>query len=114
MANVLRLPRGLPTVRHRPKPPVAVPAGLEEIPLIDKNTPDEEKIQEVWVAKVGIFDLSDTTQRDDCQRIWQLVCDGQARMCENRTDFIESTGKYIAYLRWAEFEYKLPSDKGKK
>ncbi len=110
MKRALSLPRGLPTVRHRPKPQVEIPAGVKEIPLIDKNTPEEEQIQEHWIAHAKVFDLTDDTQLAEYEGVWQLACDNLGRVVDNQVEFHD--GKYLAYLRWAEFSYKLPGDKG--
>ncbi len=106
MRRALDLPKGMPVTRHQPKPRVEIPEGVRELPLFDKDTPPDQQIQQVWHARVKVFDLTDDTQRDEYERVWQLVCDGQAQVSENNTQFHE--GKFLAFLRWSEFEYKVP------
>jgi len=99
-ARAVNMPKGVPTVRFQPTPSVDVPTG--QLPLIDKDHP----IQQVLVARVGIFDLADQGQSDDYAHAWQKITDGQGAVSENKVEF--HNGKYIAYLRWAEFTYTLP------
>lgn len=106
MRRVLDLPHGMPITRFRPKPRVELPEGTRELPLFDKDTPPDQQIQQVWVARARVFDLTDDTQRGDYEKVWQLVCDGQARVSENSTEFHD--GRFLAFLRWAEFDYKVP------
>lgn len=108
--NALSLPRGFPTVRHKPPPLVNVPPGLNELPLIDGKTPDHKKIQEVWKAKVRVFDLGDTDDLTAYQEVWQRVSDGHAVMCEHRVEFSAPKGAFVALLRWADRQYNLPQD----
>jgi len=114
MAQSLKLPKGIPTSRYQPPPLVEVPAGVDELPLVDKQTPSEKQIQEHWVARVRVFDLSDSGEGGDLEkyeRIWQQIADGHAVLCEHRTEFQESSGKFVALLRWADRKYKVPSEK---
>jgi hypothetical protein len=106
----LRLPKGIPTSRYRPPAPVEIPKGLQELPLIDKDTPDSGKVQEHWIARVGVFDLCDDTQREAYERIWQSVCDGQAIMSEHRTEYDSAKCRFLALLRWADIKYKVPDE----
>lgn len=101
-----KVPTGLPTARFRERPVVSVPAGTE-LPLIDKTAPPDKRIQEVWNARVKVFNLGDDTQRQEYAAVWQNVCSGKAMVSEHRTDFHE--GSYTALLRWADLEYKLPT-----
>lgn len=109
MAAALSLPKGLPTNRYRPKPPVALPAGLDELPLMDAKTPPEKRIQEHWIARVNVFDLSDREQLAQYEHIWQKICDGLYVLCEQRTEFTPESARFVTLLRWAELEYKVPS-----
>ena len=99
-ARMLNIPTGVPTVRAKAQAQVEVPSG--QLPLIDKDKP----LQQVWNARVGIYDLSDTNQAEEYRMAWQKITDGQGMMSENKVEFHD--GKYLAYLRWAEFTYTLP------
>ena len=101
IARLLNIPKGVPTVRTQPQPSVEVPSD-GQLPLIDKDRP----LQQVWNAKVGMFDLGDDLQCEAYRLAWQKITDGQAVMSENKVEF--HNGKYLAYLRWAEFTYTLP------
>lgn len=106
----LAIPKGMPVARHRPSPTVAIPAGIDELPLIDGKTPGDRQIQNHWIAQVQVFDLGDPDQLKDYTAVWQQVSDGKAQMCEHRTEF--NDGKFVALLRWADFDYKLPTQPG--
>lgn len=106
-SRMLHVPRGVPVARFHPPAKVPLPAGVSEIPLIPKDGPADRKLQEVWTAKVKVFDLSDDTQREEYAAVWQKITDGHATMSESRVDFLN--GKYVALLRWADFSYKLPN-----
>jgi hypothetical protein len=99
-ARALNMPKGIPTVRYQPPPQVDVPGG--QLPLIDQDHP----LQQVLNAKVGVFDLSDDNQAEAYRLAWQKITDGHGAVSENKVEF--HAGKYIAYLRWAEFTYALP------
>lgn len=100
-AKSLKIPKGMPITRYADKKRVNVP-DKGEAPLIDEKHPVEER----WIARIRVFNLNDETELGDYERVWQLVCDGRAKMCEHRTEF--ENGKFVAMLRWSEFEYKLP------
>lgn len=108
MARVLHLPKGLPTARYKPPPPVEIPEGVDELPLIDGKTPDNQKVQEVWEAHVRVFKLSDEQDLAEYQRVWQMIADGHAIQCEHRTEFVPERGEFVALLRWAYLRYKVP------
>lgn len=105
-ARMLHVPRGVPVARFHPPAHVELPAGAE-VPLIPADAPPEKKLQQVWVAKARVFNLSDDTQRREYEEVWQRVTDGHATISESRVDF--HNGSYVALLRWADFVYKLPS-----
>jgi hypothetical protein len=106
MYNKMVIPKGMPIARHVPRPEIEVPPG--ELPLIPKDAPPEKSVQELWKAQVRTFDLSDEEQRLAYEAVWQRVTDGLAKVSpDHRIDF--HNGKYIAYLRWADFSYKLPT-----
>ena len=109
MAKVLAIPDGMPIHRVRPRPAVEIPPDLTELPFIDKDSPSKEKIQQIWVAKVRVFDLTKEPDLKDYEKVWQQITDGLCRMCEHRIDFFE--GRYLVLLRWAEFVYKLSATK---
>jgi hypothetical protein len=102
----LKVPPGLPISRFRERPTVAVPPG-SELPLIDKATTPEKRIQEIWNAKVRVFDLSKEEQLKEYEAVWQDVCLGKCMVSEHKTEF--HNGTYIALLRWAALEYRLPT-----
>lgn len=104
--QTLKVPPGLPVSRYRETRVVQLPSTQTELPLIDKKTPPEKQVQEVWVAQVGVFNLADDAQRKKYEEVWQRVCNKIAIVSESRTEF--HNGSYIALLRWADFEYKLP------
>jgi hypothetical protein len=105
----MKLRPGIPVVRHVPHPEVHIPPEVKELPLIDKSSPDDMKIQQVWRARTKVFDLSDANQLGEYEKVWQLICDGHAQaMPDSKVDFVPSSGKYVAFLRWAEFDYKVP------
>lgn len=106
MAQMLRIPKGVPIARAQPRPLVQIPEGVQELPLIDKDMPPERHVQEVWRAHVRTFNLSEDAQREEYERVWQRITDGHAVSCESRVEFHD--GKFLALLRWADFEYKLP------
>lgn len=108
LARTLNLPRGLPTSRYKPPAPVEVPPGVTELPLIDEKTPDRNKVQEVWEAKVRVFNLSLEQDLEDYQQVWQQIADGHAVQCEHQTQFDEARGTFVALLRWAHLHYKVP------
>ena len=112
MAQALSLPRGLPTARFRPAPKVEIPQGTGELPLIDKETPVDKQIQEVWTAKIKVFNLCDPTQLAEYEKIWQRICDGSCIQCEHKTEFKADSGEFVALLRWAEISYKVPTQQG--
>jgi hypothetical protein len=106
MQNKMVIPKGMPIARHVPRPEVNVPQG--ELPLIPKDAGPDKAVQEVWTAHVKTFDLSNEEQCSQYEAIWQRVTDGQARVSPDaKVEFHD--GKYIAYLRWADFSYKLPT-----
>ncbi len=107
--SALKLPKGLPTARYKPPPVVEIPPGVDELPLIDKETPDKKKIQEIWNARVRVFKLSDPEDLIEYEKVWQAICDGLAVMCEHRTEFSATTGEFVALLRWADLKYKVPA-----
>lgn len=108
MASALNLPKGLPTARYRPSPKVEVPGGVSELPLMDEKTPANKKVQEHWKARIRSFDLTDPADVDECQRVWQHICDGLFVLCQEKTEF-SADGRYVQLLRWAELEYKVPT-----
>jgi len=85
-----------------------VPANATEIPLIDDKTPDAGKIQEVMTAHVRVFDLSNEEDLKQYVAVWQEITNGQAQPSEQRTEFVPSTGKFVALLRWSSLSYKVP------
>ena len=105
--STLKVPRGLPIARYKETPVVQLPEAQTELPLIDKKTPPEKRIQEVWVAQVGVFDLANDEQRKKYEEVWQRVCNSRAIVSETKTEF--HNGSYIALLRWSDLEYKLPT-----
>lgn len=109
MAKALNLPKGIPTSRYKPRPKIEIPSGMSELPLVDKNHPNDQKIQEVWIARVKVFNLSDEEELGEYTSIWQSICDGAAIMSEHRTEFMPDSGRFVALLRWAELQYKVPS-----
>jgi hypothetical protein len=108
MGTVLQmaLPKGIPVARHTPPKHVVVPEG--ELPLIDPKDPPNKQIQEVWTARIKVFDLSNDVQREEYEKVWQAVCDGNARISESQVNFVASDAKYVALLRWADLTYKIP------
>lgn len=63
-ARMLHVPRGVPVARFTPPASVELPPG-QEIPLLAADGPDNQKLQQHWVAKVKVFDLTDDTQRGE-------------------------------------------------
>jgi hypothetical protein len=106
VASFIKLPPGVPTARVKPPPLVEIPNGTE-IPLIDKNHPSDKKVQELFKARVRIFNLSKAKDLDDYEKVWQLITDQHALCCEHRVDI--TAGKYTALLRWIEKVYKVPT-----
>lgn len=106
MARSIPVPPGVPVARFVPPPQVQVPDGAP-VPLISANAPDGEKVQQCWVARVRVFHLDRDDERQAYEAVWQKVTDGHALVSETRVDFYQ--GAYVAFLRWVEFEYKLPS-----
>jgi hypothetical protein len=98
----------MPVIRYKEKPSVALPPGLNEVPLIDPKKGPDHQLQQRLVARVKVFDLCQDTERAEYEKIWQMVCDGTALMSEHRTEFVAEKGAFIAMLRWSEFQYKLP------
>lgn len=107
----LKLPRGIPIARHRPDPLVELPAD-GRVPFIDKKDDEKKVIQQHWIAKIRVFDMSDPNDAEECERVWQGVCDGRYQMCENKTEFVESRGTFVQLLRYAELHHKLPEHQG--
>lgn len=108
MQQQLRVPPGMMTNRYRPPLPVQVPPGLQEVPLIAPDDPAHKQVQQVWIAKTKVFDLSNPDQLAEYEKIWQLLCDGHGQVCEQRLDFVPATGRYMAFLRWAHYQAHLP------
>lgn len=108
MAKTLRIPHGVPIARHKPNPKITVPGG--ETPFFHPDDPDDKKLQQIWHVKVRVFDLSKPEDVEEYQQAWQKITDGQAVCSEQKTDFDSERGTYIAFLRWAEFDYRLPEN----
>lgn len=109
ISKALNLPPGMPTNRYYPPPAVEIDKTTPELPLVDGDTPKDAQVQEMWTARVRVFDLSDPTDAKDYERIWQEVCDGHARMAEYQTHFIPEKCKFVALLRWVSLRYKVPA-----
>lgn len=112
ISRSIRMPKGIPVVRHRPAPSVELPPGVSELPLIDKTDKKERYIQEHWVAKIRVLDMSDPNDIEECEKIWQGVCDGLYKMAEHRTEFVKERGTFVQLLRYAELHHKLPEEQG--
>lgn len=106
--RVLKIPRGLPIARHIPAPTVEVPAD-SEVPLFGKDDKAENKLQQIWTAKIKVFNLNDEKELIEYTKVWQLITDGKGTISESTTNFHD--GKYSALLRWSEFSYKIPETK---
>lgn len=106
--RMCQIPKGMPIAPYREKPVVELPPGLQEIPLLDPKKGPEHQVQRRLVAHVRVFDLCKAEDIDDYERVWQMVCDGNALISEHKTEFVESRATFIAMLRWSQFEYKLP------
>ncbi len=107
MARAINLPKGVPTARYIPPPQITVPVG-QELPLIDSNHPDGRKVQEVWTARVQVFDMSKAADASEVEQIWQRVTDGRAKMAEFQTNFDPKRATYVSLLRWIDLTFKLP------
>ena len=108
VTKVLKIPRGLPTVRHYPPPTVELPANAE-VPMFGKDDKPENKLQQIWTANVRVFNLNDPEELRQYTEVWQLITDGKGTISESTTNFHD--GKYTALLRWSEFSYKIPETK---
>ncbi len=106
--KILNVPRGVPTSRYYPPQTVEIPKGAE-IPLFGKDDKPENKLQQIWTAKVKVFNLNDATELKEYTDTWQLITDSKGVVSENITNFHE--GKYTALLRWSEFSLKIPDTK---
>jgi len=102
------VPHGIPKTQYKAVPQVELPDGMSELPLLSKDDPASKQLQERLIAKVRVFDLSNSVDIEDCRSVWQLVCDGQAQISSENTHFDEKNAKYLTLLRWSEFAYKLP------
>jgi hypothetical protein len=104
--RMVSVPPGAPTVPYQGRREMELPNG--ELPLLDKNDPASKKLQERMIAKVKVFDLSVDAQVEECEKIWQKVCDSTAIVSSENIVFDDKNARYLMLLRWSEFEYKLP------
>jgi hypothetical protein len=109
MKRIIGLPKGVPTARYIPPAQVNVPEGTSELPLIDQNHPSHRKVQEIWIAKLKLFDLSKDDEVVACEAVWQAVTDGKAKLAESQVVFDPKRGTFVHLLRWIALEYRLPS-----
>lgn len=104
--RLVSVPDRMKSVRFRPPRQAEKPEG--EIPLIDPKGPKEQQLKQVWTAKVRVFDMSDAEQLKAYTEIWQQITDGKATVSkEDGPHFDPQTGKFLTFLRWAEFSYKV-------
>lgn len=105
----LKVPSNMPSARYRAPREVEVPAGAE-VPMFDPSLPEDRQLQEVWHARVRMFTLP--ADEEELQKVWQMVTDGTAQMCENQTHFDTQNGVYRVFMRWAEIQLALPQAGG--
>lgn len=103
------LPPGMRAERYQAPRRVELPDGLSQMPLIAPTDPGYKQVQEIWTAKVRVFDLSKEEDIAEYEKVWQAVCDGMAKISESKIDFVEKKGTYTALLRWSYIGYKLPT-----
>lgn len=103
------LPPSMNPARFTPPKQVELPEGVSQIPLIAPTDPGYKQVQEIWTARVRVFDLSKEEDIKEYEQVWQNVCDGLAKISDNQVHFVEKKGTYIALLRWAALSYKLPA-----
>ena len=108
--RTLRVPPTMNFIRARPDAKVPVPAGLTETPFIHPEDPARSQIQQIWTAKVRVFDMSKSEDVTAYEQVWQLICDAGAQLSETRTDYNPKSEAYTVFCRWSEFSYKLPKD----
>lgn len=107
------MPEGVPTTRYKAPTFVNVPDGMSpaDMPLIDKNDKDQNKVQQRLIANVRVFDLSKPDDINAASKVWQSIADGLAVISDHKTDYNAATGGYLQYIRWSEYEYVLPQPK---
>lgn len=105
----VRVPLGVPMTRYRPQAVVDVPGNTGVIPLIRPDDAPERKIQQVWKARIRIFDLSNPEDFAACEDVYQRVIDRFARICEAITKFDEKTGHFYTYMRWIDISHCIPN-----
>lgn len=91
--------------RFRPQPKVEIPGA---VPLIDPSAPPEQQVQQIWRARVRVFDLADEKQLQEYAAVWQQSCDGETMIVDERLEWSTATNNFKAYVRWAEFHYRAP------
>lgn len=103
----VKLPRGARVVRHTPVPQVSITGDAP--PLIDPKDPDHKQIQEIYTAKVQVFDLSKPEDIKALEEVWQKICNKQALPSENVTTWSTDKQAYVTFMRWSELSYVAPS-----
>jgi len=106
--KVLRVPRGVPTARYYPPQTVEVPDNTE-VPLFGKDDKPENKLQQIFNAKIRVFNLSLEQDLKDYTDVWQKITFGEGAVSESIVNF--HNGTYVAFLRWSEFSLKIPDTK---
>jgi len=88
---------------------INVPDG-KPIPLVGgPNDPVEKQVQERPIAHVQQFDLSLKEDIAGVEAIWQLCCDQAGTVLDHRVDFDPTRGRYLMMIRWATYEFVMPS-----
>lgn len=100
------IPQAMRVVRARP--PREVTLTGSDVPLIHPKDPDHKQIQEALVARSRVFDLSDATQAEAAEQVWQAIAAKRAFYSEHKTHFDETRGKFFQYIRWSEVVHALP------
>ncbi len=107
MQKLLRVPANMQAPRYRPPVDIAVPAGMET-PFIHPDDPQSKQLQQVWTAKVRVFNMSTAQDVIDYEAVWQRACDGLGHVSESRTDYNKEIEAYVVFCRWSEVTFKLP------
>jgi hypothetical protein len=108
MQKMLRVPANMQAVRYKPPMEVPVPEGMET-PFISPDDPASKQIQQVWKARVKVFNMGDAKEVEEYEKVWQMACDGRGHVSESRTEFNKELGTYLVFCRWSEISLVLPA-----
>ena len=77
-------------------------------PSLRNADPAHKQPSMVRDAQVRIFDLSDATQLQEYQQVWDAIAKGLAVYSAEERQFCEDTQNWRVFLRWANLFYERP------